>query len=241
MRLRLRCLLRGLKVAPALLALGGCPTRVPAPAAPPPSSAPAAHVGTPYRIASGESLLSIKVYKGGTLAAAGHNHLIASHDLSGVIYLSDEPLRTSFEVQLPLDSLTVDEAALRAAEHSSDFPPAVPDSAREGTRHNMLGPALLDSADYPQITLRALALEADAGAPGSVRAHVLVEVRGTTHEIVLPVSYERAPTTLTVNAESTLRQSELGLKPFSAMLGALQVQDEMRIGLHLVAHPQAAH
>ena len=45
------------------------------------------HVGTPYEIAPAESLLTIRVYNGGALAAAGHNHIIACHALGGTFYV----------------------------------------------------------------------------------------------------------------------------------------------------------
>ena len=238
MQLRLRCLLLPL----AALWLAGCPTRAPQPGSAPGSTPTAAHLGVPYTIAAAESLLTIRVYKAGTLAAAGHNHLIASHDLSGTLYVPAEVLRTSFEVQLPVAGLTVDEASLRSAQHSEDFPPQVPDSAREGTRRNMLSAALLDGAQFPQITLRAVALEEQPPPlPGTLRAHVQVTVRDATHEIVLPVRYQRSAGTVTVDADTALKQSDLGLKPFSALLGALQVQDEMQVSVHLVAHAAAAH
>jgi hypothetical protein len=41
------------------------------------------------------------------------------------------------------------------------------------------------------------------------------------------------------SGEFPLRQTDLGLTPFSAMLGALQVQDEMRISFHIVAQAAA--
>ena len=240
MRVSAPCLLRALVIAGACLAMAGCPVRRP-PAAPVPAAAPAAHRGVPYEVAAAESLLSIRVYKAGTLAAAGHNHVIASHELTGTFYVPGEPLQASFELRFSVDTLTVDEAPLRAALHSADFPPDVPDSAREGTRRNMLGAALLDSANYPQIVLRALSLQEQAPpVAGGVLAHVAVSVRDGEHEITLPVRWRRTGSTLTVDAETTLRQSELGLKPFSALLGALQVQDEMQVSLHLVAHAAAA-
>jgi polyisoprenoid-binding protein YceI len=235
MRVNAACLLRTLALLGACLAFAGCPLRPPA-AAPAPAAAPSVHQGVPYAVEAGESLLSIRVYKAGTLAAAGHNHLVASHELAGTFYLPADPLQTTFEVRFAVESLTVDEAPLRAALHSSDFPPEVPAAAREGTRRNMLGAALLDGADYPQIVLRTVSLQEQAPpVAGGVLAHVAVSVRGVEHEITLPVRWQRAHGTLTVDAEMTLRQSELGLKPFSALLGALQVQDEMQVSLHLVA------
>jgi polyisoprenoid-binding protein YceI len=230
---RWKLLLCGLAALPLLSA---CPTPPRAPAPPPQTTAPAPHVGTPYVIAPAASLLTILVYRAGTLASAGHNHVIASHELAGTIWLPAEPLRSSFEVQLPVDTLTVDEADLRAAQHSADFPPDVPDGAKEGTRRNMLGAALLDAANNPQIVLRALSLSAGSEA-GTVQAHVQSTVRAQQREFDAPVHYQLNGDTLTVSGEFALRQSELGLTPFSAMLGALQVQDEMHLTFRMVAHP----
>ncbi len=202
------------------------------------AATPAAHVGTPYEIAAAESLLTIRVYKGGALAAAGHNHIIASHALSGTFYVPAQVLNTSFEVHVPVESFTVDERELRAAQGSADFPPEVPDSAKEGTRRNMLGEALLDGAHYPEIVLRAVQLQAtQPPRPGAALAQMQASVRGEVHVLFVPVHYERSAAGLTVSGATVLKQSDLGLKPFSAMLGALQVQDEMHVSFRIVAHP----
>ena len=225
-----------------LIALGGCPAppRAPAPAVPgavSPAPQPAPHVGTPYDIATDASLLTVLVYRGGTLASAGHNHVIASHDLSGTVYVAPDPLQSSFEVHVPVATLTVDEASLRAQQSGGDFPPDVPASAQEGTRHNMLGPALLDAGHYPEIVLRALSLERAPGATdtNTVVAQVQSTVRDQVRTFTVPVQWQLSQGTLDLTGTLALRQSELGLKPFSAMLGALQVQDEMRVSFHIVA------
>ena len=235
--------------------LSGCPVRAPSPAPQPavpgapqaPAEAPAAHLGRPYDIVPQESLLTILVFRAGTLASAGHNHLIASHSLSGTIYVPPELAAVSFEVHVPLAALTVDEEALRAAEMNRDFPPDVSDTAKEGTRRNMLGSALLNAADYPQIILRALSVApaadnaaadgaAAAPATGLVQVRMQAEVRAEQHTLVVPVHYESRDATVIASGELPLRQTSLGLAPFSAMLGALQVQDEMRVRFRIVAH-----
>ncbi len=200
----------------------------------------AARLGTAFAIDPARSQLLILVYRGGALASAGHNHLIASHDLGGAIYVPEDPLQASFEITVPVTSFTVDEESLRAAEHSADFPPGIPESARSGTRQHMLGADQLDAERAPQITLRAMKLEAARpAAPGMVLAQVQVSVRGAEHLLQVPVHYERQGDTVVASGELPLRQSELGITPYSAMLGALQVQDEMRVKFRLVA--RAAH
>lgn len=231
-----------------LALLAGCPAHrlapstAPQPAAPAavanaPPELPAPHLGRPYDIVPQESLLTILVFRGGTLGSAGHNHVIASHSLTGTIYLPQELAGVSFEAHVPLLDLTVDEAALRTAQMSRDFPPDVSDAARQGTRRNMLGAALLDAADYPQITLRTLSVV--PAADGMVQVRMQAEVRGQQRLLIVPVRYERSDSTVIASGELTLSQSSLGLTPFSAMLGALQVQDEMHVRFRIVA--RASH
>ena len=225
----------------ALAMLSGCPAppRLPPPA-PAVPAAPAPHVGTPFEIQPQSSLLTILVYRAGALASAGHNHVIASHDLSGTFFIPAEILQSSFEVHVPVATLTVDEAALRAQQSAPDFPPDVSEGAKEGTRRNMLGEALLDAQHHPEIMLRSLQLEPAGSAAkdsGTVLAHVQSTVRGQLRTFTTPVRYRlTGDGTLEASGEFPLRQSELGLTPFSAMLGALQVQDEMRVSFHIVAH-----
>jgi hypothetical protein len=253
MHVQARCLLRILAAGFLGALLTGCPVRAPPPAARPAVSAPAAeelpapHVGRPYDIVPQESVLTILVFRAGTLGSAGHNHVIASHSLSGTIYVPQALANVSFEVHVPLAALTVDEASLRAAQMSPDFPPQVPEAAREGTRRNMLGGALLNAADYPQIILRALAVAPAADGPGAngvaaaaapagvVQVRLQAEVRAAQRTLSLPVRYERSDATVIASGELAVRQTSLGLTPFSALLGALQVQDEMQVKFRIVA------
>ncbi|HVN44194.1 MAG TPA: YceI family protein [Steroidobacteraceae bacterium] len=195
------------------------------------------HLGTPYEVLPQASLLTILVYRAGPLASAGHNHVIASHDMSGTFYVVPGILQSSFELHVPAATLTVDEAGLRAQQPAADFPADVSAGAKEGTRHNMLGAALLDAEHYPEITLRSLQLEpAGDATPATVRARVESSVRGQLRTFTLPVHYALSGNgMLEATGAIELRQTELGLTPFSAMLGALQVQDEMHISFHILA------
>ena len=231
---------------PSLLVLAlfasGCATHAPVPATGAgQQAAPAAHLGAPFDVVGADSLLEIRAYRAGALASAGHNHIIASHDLTGTVYVPAAVLKTSFEVHVPLATLTVDEAQLRARELSPDFPPEVPESAKQGTRAHMLGPELLDADNHPEILLRALGLSADPSGADTVRAHIQANVRGADHDFSAPVHYQRSGDSLTIEGEVRLRQTDLGLKPYNALLGALQVQDEMLISFRIVARAAPTH
>jgi polyisoprenoid-binding protein YceI len=177
------------------------------------------------------SLLQILVHRGGAMARLGHNHVIASHQLAGSVYLTDDPLATRFDISFPVNELTVDEPALRAAA-GADFPPSVPQSARDGTRANMLSPALLDGANYPAIRLRATDLRASGDR---YDAGVEVTFKGETRVLRVPISMQREAGSIHASGEFPLTQSELGLKPFSIAMGALVVLDEMQIRFEVTA------
>jgi polyisoprenoid-binding protein YceI len=180
-----------------------------------------------------QSLLTILAFRGGALAKAGHNHVVASHDIAGTFYVPNDVSRTTFELHVPVALLAIDEPELRAKE-GPDFPADVPASAKEGTRHNMLGQALLNGDQYPEITL--VSQHITPAAPGvPTTADVQVTVRGQLHTLSVPVVYSLDDNQLTASGELPIKQSELGLTPFSALLGALQVVDELHVRFHIVA------
>jgi polyisoprenoid-binding protein YceI len=222
---------------PLVLLLAGCPTRVKQPSAPPTpqpvESAPKGE-GRPYNIDTAASLLTIQVYRSGTLARVGHNHVIASHDLAGQAFVNEDLARSSFKVQFPVASLTVDEQPLRD-QAGPDFPPGVPDSAKEGTKKNLLGEALLDGEHYPAIMLISGPVE-NAGN-GSLNAQVQVTVRDQTRTVPVTIHYEIKDGLLLATGELPLKQSDVGLKPFSVMMGALEVKDEMKVRFSITARP----
>jgi len=215
----------------------GCQTSPPASKAPTPeapATAPAepAPVGAQaYAVVAEESLLQILVYRGGAMARLGHNHVIASHHLSGAVSVTDDPLLTRFDISIPVNDLTIDEPAMRETA-GPDFPPGVPQSARDGTRKNMLSEALLDGAKHPVIRLRAT----DVAAAGEgFDVGVEITIKDQDHAVRVPVTIERRDGALIARGEFPLKQSELGFKPFSVAMGTLVVLDEMRIRFEVTA------
>ena len=74
---------------------------------------------------------------------------------------------------------------------------------------------------------------------GEVLARVQTRVAGRVRSITVPVRYEFSAGTLIASGETALRQTALGLTPLNALLGALQVEDEMRIKFRIVARAAA--
>ncbi len=168
------------------------------------------------------------------MAALGHDHVIQNRALTGWIDPAANDAQASFYVQIPVAEFSVDEDAARA-EEGPDFAEEVAAEAKSGTRHNMLSAALLDAAVYPSIAIRGTDIHR---AGSSYQATVQISIAGhvSTRKISFDVARDAA--LLTATAAFPLRQSELGLTPFSVMMGALRVEDEIRVKLTLVAVPR---
>jgi hypothetical protein len=221
-------------------ALAACPQaqRPEAPAGPTPApGAPQRDFtgASAYQVTGEESVVRILVYRGGALSAAGHNHLIASHNLSGVVYVHDDVRHCGFDLVMPVTLLEVDEADLRQQE-GEDFKAQVPDSAKQATRKNLLSEALLDGEHYPGIELSSTKIE---GTKEAMQASVHIKVKDQERDIQVPVAVQYEGDRLTATGEFQVKQSELGLKPFSVLGGALQVQDQMKVKFSIRANKKA--
>jgi polyisoprenoid-binding protein YceI len=229
--------IRILVVGAVLWGLAGCqtsprsveiPPATPAPAATPPGIPAGARE---YPVVAEESLLQILVYRGGAMARLGHNHVITSHHLAGTVFVTGDDSQTRFDIQVPVNELTIDEPAMRE-QAGADFPPGVPQSARDGTRKNLLSPALLDGANYPEIRLRCTDVVA---AGDGFDVGVEIAIKDQVRNVRVPVTLERKDGALKAAGEFPLKQSELGFKPFSVAMGSLVVLDEMRIRFEVTA------
>lgn len=219
------------KFLPFVLALSaGCaaPPQVP-PAAPPPPRAAESLPHEAWEVVS--SRLEVRVYRDGPMQQLGHNHVITSDALDGTIELRDPRPRTGFTLELPLDSLVVDDPTARAAA-GAEFVTPVPEKDRAGTVRNLLGPAVLDATRQPVLHLTA---DGISGGPADYIARVRVGLRGEQRVIDVPLTVNLEGGRLRIHASVSLRHADLGLVPFSVALGALRVRDDIEIDCRLEA------
>ena len=195
---------------------------------------PPATVPQRYRIDGDASTLHILVYRAGPLARLGHNHVISSNQVGGWIWQGSSLTNSGFDIQVPVNSLVVDDNAARAAE-GDDFPLNIPDDAKAGTKVNMLRETLLDGAHYPAVTLQAVHIDGAAPTP-TVR--VALRIRDQTRQVQVPVQLSATPSALRVQGEFSIQQSDFGITPLSVAMGALQVQDTVHIKFDLLARAE---
>lgn len=191
---------------------------------------------TVYRIDAADSTVHILVYRGGTLARLGHNHVVTSKSLAGRVWVHPELSRSGFELSLPVQSLIVDDDGARQAA-GDDFPPGVPRKDIEGTRNNMLGEQVLDAEHHPTITVRSKQIEGSRSAPLVTAS---ITIKGIARDVHLPATLVIDGARLRAQGELEILQSDFGMKPFSVALGMLAVQDRLRIKFDLVAERVAS-
>jgi polyisoprenoid-binding protein YceI len=217
--------------------LAGCGPRRPdsSEARPATAAQPAASAIPPgaaaYVVDAERSVVTLRVYRAGRLARLGHNHVITSATETGYAWTSGAPATSGFELRVPVAELVVDDPAARAAA-GEDFPGALPDSAREGTRRNMLRPEVLDGERYPQIVVRADSLGGTWEVP-TVTANVTL--RDQTRRIDVPLDIARESAAIVARGTFSILQSDFGITPFSVGGGAIQVADAVEIAFEIHA------
>lgn len=173
-----------------------------------------------YRIEPTRSLVAITVRRGGSLARLGHDHVVASRSVQGLVAPGDGRA----DLYLPLAELAVDEPALRA-EAGLDTHPGEADIA--ATRTNMLG-KVLEVQRFP-FALIGVKTRADA------RLDVDITLHGQTRRFEVPARIAAARGEMRVSGELEFDQSEFGIVPFSVLGGAIQVQDRLSLRFNLHA------
>lgn len=196
--------------------------------------------GRLYDIDATQSELRVLVYRAGPLARLGHNHVMVNRTIYGRISLPDSTASTdapTFSLQIPVAGFVVDDAQARR-EEGPDFAADVPSDAKAGTLRNMLSTAVLDAGSFPAIRIESVAVaKSRAAAAGGFEATVTVSVAGHESRVVVPIESQSDSTHLSATGSLELRQSALGLAPYSLMLGALQVQDAITVKFKIVALP----
>lgn len=214
------------------LVIAACavPPRGQAPAPPVAVEAPAPATSAEVWQITG-SQLEVRVYRDGPMQKLGHDHLITSDRLTGVIEQREPPGTSHFAFRLPLDSLAVDDPTARS--HAGGvFAAPVPEKDREATRRNLLGERLLDAARQGEMLLTA---ESIAGGPRNYEARVRVSLAGKEHVLAVPFELSIDDGRLLAHATLRLTHADLGLVPFAVALGALRVRDEFEVELSVEA------
>jgi hypothetical protein len=170
------------------------------------------------------------VYRAGPLANLGHNHVMVNHAVTGLVEVGSSISASAFSLKVPVEGFVVDDTEARR-EEGGDFPGEIPPDAKSGTRRNMLGAAVLNAAEFPMITVTSVTL---SGTPDTLSAELSISVAGHETKISAPCNLQGDAQRLTATGSMELRQTAIGLAPYSLLHGALQVEDAMQLKFSIV-------
>lgn len=165
---------------------------------------------------SPDSRVLVDLRASGLLRALGHNPTLVAHP---------EPV-TVEAVEEGDAGTTTATLALRFPVARIDPPEDVSRDDRDKMRANMEAPEVLDASRFPDVLVTARWRGAMSG-----RLEVDATIRGAKHTLTMDVVLERAEGDLRARGTWEGHLTELGIKPFRALMGALKLEDWVRLRL----------
>lgn len=173
-----------------------------------------AHAGT-HRLGPGNATLSVLTKRTGAAAKAGHNLTIHVTAWEATLELADDPAQTSME-------LTVDPTSLHVHEGTGGMQALGDDD--KANIHQTIDDEILERRD---IAFRSTRVQ--AGGDGG---HLRVEGDLTLASKTKPIAFDLAiADDGALKAAAVVTQTAWGMKPYSALFGALKVVDEVDVVL----------
>lgn len=183
---------------------------------------------TVYRVDPQQSLVLVHVGRSGAMKIAGHDHVIASEDIEGMVLLSENSSASQTDLLVPLQRLIVDKSRyLKRYGLAAD----ISDSAIEGTTSNMQN-KVLESGAYPWVEIHALIASVHDEAPS---LSVAITLHGVTFDYIVPVKLLIDQHKLSVTGHMSIQHSDFDMTPFSAAAGLLRVAGQIDIEFDIVA------
>jgi polyisoprenoid-binding protein YceI len=187
--------------------------------------------GTVYKVDSAASEILVTVRRGGIMASLGHDHIVASHDLQGYIFLdggSSQNPSCRADFYAPIANLEVDNAELRRAANLATTP-----SAKDiaGTTSNMF--KSVEAAEFPFARLHSSdCLRALSGE----HSEIVLSIHGVDRKRNLAIAIEEvSENKIILSGEFSALQSDFGIQPFSIMNGLIKVEDKLELSYRIEA------
>jgi hypothetical protein len=220
-------------------ALPGPPTDRSAAGEPPQQSANYAQLagedGRVYRFDPAASRIRIYAFRGGEAARLGHNHVVYPVRFSAQAFVPAHGMnRAQLDLEFRLDELELDAPAERAALGPA-FAAVLDEADIARTREHMLGDANLQAVRFPLVRVHALEI---TGEPPKLAARLQIELHGERHAAWVAVNATCLPERLCLAGALVIRQSDFGIRPYTALGGLLGVQDALVLDFRLVGRGQ---
>ena len=193
--------------------------------------------GKLFTLDPSQSEVRIYVFRAGAAARFGHNHVLSAPQFTGYFYLPDSGTGAArFDLEFRLDALLIDKPENRA-NLGPAFASQLSPEMIASTREHMLGEANLQAEQFPLVRIHALQI---VGESPRFAARINVELHGQLREMWVPLQVTGLPDSLSARGSLVLRQSDFGIRPYSALGGILAVADELVVDFNLRGRRVAA-
>ena len=173
----------------------------------------------------------IQVFKDGAAAALAHDHVVDVKDFAGSIVTDGDAATASVDVTAQTASFTNDDAKLRK---KFGLDSEISEKDRKAVEENMKSKDQLDTAGFP--TVKFVSTSVKKGADGKLTLAGKLTLHGVTKDVTMPLDAKVTGDDVDGSASFRLKTSDYGIKPYSALLGAVKNKDEIVLHLHLVGH-----
>ena len=168
-----------------------------------------------YNVDQTNGKLLLHTGRQGMAAKVGHDLVIEAARWNATVTIDGDPSRSEVKA-------TVDARSLEVREGKGGAKPLT-DKDRKDIKSNMFD--LLKISTAPDITFQSTSVTADGG---KVQLSGDLSVAGSSQPVTFDLAVQEG-NTVRLTGDVTITQSRFGIKPFSAMMGALKVKDAVEI------------
>ncbi len=187
-----------------------------------------------YQIDANKSELVTRLFPGGFVGFMGHNHVIRATRFSGSIQF--DPEKHSFFaafIEVKTASLKADEPKIRA---KYKLKKKIRKRDRKRIQNTMKSAEQLDVKKFPVMTFKATKVEKQK--KDKYRIHGDLTMHGVTRPVSLSMLAKIEKSQVTLKGSLKFKQSDFGIKPFSAVFGSVKNKDKAILLIKLVASLQ---
>jgi polyisoprenoid-binding protein YceI len=177
-----------------------------------------------YIVDLGASAINVTIFHDGFLGKVRPSNTLSVKTFGGKINLLPKDLpRATVEINAEAKSLT-------------NTYPEISDLERREL-HAVLHDKVLESERFPQITFRSVKVMEikEDGVNKSFTLQGDLTIHGVTKRVTAPVSMIINGGQLRATGETTLKQTDFGMTPYSGGFGMIKIRDEVKVSFNVVA------
>jgi polyisoprenoid-binding protein YceI len=186
-----------------------------------------------YMVDPAQSELVVRLFKAGIGSVLAHNHVKQATDFSGEAKIDFEnPSASDIRVEAQAKSLRADPPKLR---QKYELEKEMSDDDRRQVQETMLSGDQMDVQKYPTIRFESTGIEKQSAGQYVITG--AMTIHGVTQSISFPAVVTREGDRIQGRGSFHFKQSDFGIKPYSAFFGTVRNQDEAVMNIDLVLVP----